>query len=206
MNTAKIATGFSRLRERELEHKARHILSCLTDNPAFPRPIPSLADIRATLDAYSAALISAIDGSPEDLSFKRQKRAQLEGELNLLALYVQVAGHGKREVLLTSGFDLSKIPWPIEPLPRPQNFRVEPGNRQGSVRLSVQGVDGAVNYLFQYASLPVRSDSDWVNFVSFRAQAKIDNLTSGKQYVFRVAGVGSHPVRVFSEEVCSVVT
>ena len=156
-------------------------------------------------DAFQQLLAQVDDGNKATTVLKNQKRDELTGLLNQLALYVQMTAPGDEAALLSSGFDLAKPRQPIGILPKPETFRVEPAAMRGCLKVSVNKIKGANSYLFEYTTAPATPDSVWTDVVSSKTTVLIDNLTSGRQYVFRVAGIGADPTRVYSDEVSSFV-
>ena len=61
MKILKMKNGFNRMSDADLNHKAGIILQAMTDNPNFPSPSPTLAQVTDTLNAYSAAVLKAMD-------------------------------------------------------------------------------------------------------------------------------------------------
>lgn len=52
---ARIRTNVSNLSDAELGVKAAFIINSLKDNTYFPNPIPTLAEVKAALDAFTSA-------------------------------------------------------------------------------------------------------------------------------------------------------
>ncbi|HEY6914853.1 MAG TPA: fibronectin type III domain-containing protein, partial [Paludibacter sp.] len=82
---------------------------------------------------------------------------------------------------------------------------VKPGSNRGSVVVSCDVVANASFYVIEYTEGPVTADSIWIQKTTTKHKLLIEGLTSGKQYTFRVAGAGSDPSRVWSDDVSSFV-
>ena len=205
MITTKVVTSFQRYKDTDLNQKAQHIVDSLTGNAHFPTPIPTLADVQTSITAYAAALAKAIDGSKQDTVLKNQARDMVETLLGKLALYVQLNSNDDPAIMLSSGFDISKPHAPIGVLPKPDGFYVLAGEEKGSIDLGLTAIAGAVSYQYEYTDAPVTATSNWTVTVNTAAAVTIHHLQSGKEYAFRVAGVGSDPARVYSDVITSFV-
>lgn len=201
----KVITGFSRYSDGDLSIKAKHIVTSLTGNSNYATPTPTLSAVSNAITAFDSATEAAVDGDKQSTALKKQKREELEALLNNLSLYVQLNGQDDEVILLSSGFDLKKAGTPVGVLPKPASIKVSPGDNSGSVKVVVAKVEGAKTYLFEYTLTPVTSDSVWTDVASTKTTAIIDNLISGKQYAFRVAGVGADTTLVYSDFITSFI-
>ena len=203
---AKIATGFSSYTDSGIAEKAQHIVNSMSANPAYPAPVPALTDVQTVIASFTTALANLGTTGKQGTLLKDQLRDTLQQLLNSLALYVQATGGNDIVVLQGSGYDLQKGKGsPIGILPKPANFKVVPGPMPGSVKLSFDAIPGANTYLFQYAEAPVNGNTAWQNIYSGKSSYLIEDLTSGKQYAFRVCAIGTDPTLVFSDVITSFV-
>jgi hypothetical protein len=205
MATNRVRISFKNYKDAELEQKAQHIVQSLTGNSNFSTPNPSLADVQTAINKYGDALSKAVDGSKQDTAVKNQARADLESLLHDLGLYVQLTGKDDPSIILSSGFDISKTPSPVGILPKPNGFSVSPSASKGSIDLSTNAINGAKTYQYEYTDAPISAASIWHVVTNTSTAVTINNLQSGKEYAFRVAGVGSDPTRVYSDVVTSFV-
>lgn len=203
---AKIATGFGRYTDSELAEKAQHIVNSLTGNAAYPTPAPTLATVQSAVDLFTTALANQASMGKQGTLIKNQRRQELEQLLNTLALYVQTQGGSDMVTLQSSGYDLQKGKGtPIGILPKPSNVKVEPGPNPGSVKISLDAIEGANTYLYQYSDTPANGTTVWQNVYGSKSTYLIDSLNSGKQYAFRVCGIGTDPTLVYSDVISSYV-
>ena len=207
MANSKVIRDFSssRYSDSELGVKANHVVSQMTNNPHFPQPNPPLADISAANTNYLAALDKVENGTKEDTVVKNNLRKVLELVLKSETDYVQQVSLGDEAIILSSGFDVNKKPTVVGPLDKPTNFNITVGVNKGSVVASCDVVTHASFYEFELTEMPVTSNSVWLKKTSTKHKLLIDGLTSGKQYMFRVAGAGSDPSRNYSDEISSFV-
>ena len=201
MAKIKILVDFSHYRDAELDQKANFIIGSMSGNAAFPDPVPDIAAITMANDEYITARRDAETGDHEKIAIKNQKRAILEDLLGKLGLYVQANGKNDEAILISSGFSLKKDREPVGMLPKPTGFSVH-ATEQGMVQLDLNAIKGADSYRFEYR-LP--EDPNWTVRISTKSDLLLTGLESGKQYEFRVAGIGSNPERVYSDVLHSFV-
>src|SRR6266487_4108486 len=205
MSERKLILYFSRLKDAELSPKAENIVNSMTGNPNFPEPNPALAAVQENIDAYNAALAKATsNGGKADTLDKDQKRKILQTSLAQLGSYVENTAEGNEVVMAGSGFDLSKVKSKVGALQKPENFKSEPASNKGTMQLSVKKVVNADFYEFQFSEFPVNGGG-WQTRTTQKRNLIVEGLTSGKQYIFRVAGAGSDASRIWSDEITSYV-
>jgi hypothetical protein len=201
MRKQKVATGFTSYAENALLVKSQTIVASMTDNPVYPTPTPTLADVGTAISNYNRNLSAT--PSKENTQEKKQNRLILIEMLNYLSLYVTSTGGSPAE-WESSGFSLTSVPQPVGVLAKPQNFTVKPF-QAGSVKLSLKKIAGADGYCFQYAQVIAGEPLAWVSVQSTKTKITIAGLVSGAQYAFRVYGIGSNPTIVYSDQVNSFV-
>ncbi len=202
----KIATNFSRYTDNSLAEKAQHIVNSLTGNTAYPTPEPTLATVQTAIDSFTTALANQANMGKQGTLVKNQQRDALEQLLNQLGLYVQTQGGNDAVTLQSSGYDLQKGKGaPIGILPKPSDLKIVPGPNPGTMKVSFAAIDGANTYLFQYTDIPANGGTVWQSLYSGKSTYLIDGLISGKQYTFRVCGIGTDPTLVYSDAITSFV-
>ncbi len=202
----KISTSFGKYADADLATKAQHIVTSLTGNAAYPTPVPALTAVQTATDNFTTALANMGDGGKQTTLIKNQARQTLEQLLNQLALYVQMQGGSNAITLQSSGYDLQKgHTTPVGILSKPGNVKIVPGPVPGSVKVSFDAIYGANTYLFQYAETPVTDATVWEDLYDGKCTKIISELTSGKQYAFTVAGIGTDPTIVYSDVITSFV-
>ena len=207
MGNAKISKDFStgKYADSDLSIKTGHIVEKMTDNTNFTTPDPALANVTAAKNAFIASIAKVQNGSKEDTVIKNNCRTTLETLLKNEADYVQRVSNGDEAIILSSGFDVNKKPGTVGQLAKPTTLTLKPGENRGTLWVSCDVVANASFYEFDYAEAPVTADSAWTQKTTTKHKLLIEGLTSGKQYTFRVAGAGSDPSRVWSDDVSSYV-
>jgi hypothetical protein len=207
MGNAKISKDFStgKYADSDLTIKTGHIVEKMTDNTNFATPDPALANITAGNNALIAAMAKVQNGSKEDTVIKNNCRSTLETMLKSEADYVQRTSNGDEAIILSSGFDVNKKPGTVGQLTKPLNLITKPGENHGTLWVSCDVVASASFYEFTYTEAPVTANSLWTQKTTTKHKLLIEGLISGKQYTCRVAGAGSDPSRVWSDDVSSYV-
>jgi hypothetical protein len=204
---AKVSLNFSitKYSDSEFSVKANTIIEKMTNNPAFPNPVPTIEQVYTAAAAYYNALDDVDDGSKHDTLVKNNCRKDLENKLKQLGSYVQWTSMGDATIITTSGFDLHQRREPVGPLQKVHDLIVKPGVNKGSLTMSWAVVPHAAMYEYEYAELPMVDGNGWIHKSTSKHKVLIEGLTSGKQYAFRVTGSGADPSRQWSDEVTSFV-
>jgi hypothetical protein len=201
MRRQRVATGFTSYTDGSLFIKSQTIGASMANNPTYPTPVPTLEAIGEAIGLFGGNL--AAKPSKENTQEKRQNRIVLIDLLNRLSLYVSATGETLAE-WESSGFSLTSIPQPVGVLATALNFTVKPF-QAGSINLSLNKIEGADGYCFQYAPLVAGQPLVWESVQSTKTRITVSGLLSGTQYAFRVYGIGSNPTIVYSDQVNSFV-
>jgi hypothetical protein len=177
----------------------------MTDNPHFPTPSPVLTAITSANDNYILCLNKMENGTREDTVLKNDSRKIVENLLKMETDYVQQVSNGDEAIILSSGFDVAKKPTLVGPLAKATGLIIKVGDNKGTVVANCNIVANADFYEFEYTEAPVAPNCIWIVKTSTKHKVLIEGLTSGKQYVFRVAGAGSDSSRNWSDEITSFV-
>jgi hypothetical protein len=111
----------------------------------------------------------------------------LDEALTALASYAENVTTDAAE-LASAGFPLAREPQPVGVLPAPSNLIVVPG-QVGGCDLRWSRDRGTKTFIGEYAPAP---EGPWTTIYNgTRARCTASGLTSGQQYWFRVAAIGS---------------
>jgi len=66
-------------------------------------------------------------------------------------------------------------------------------------------IPSASFYEIEYSEVTADGVRKWIKVTSTKRKLEIAGLISGKQYVFRMAGAGSNPARMRSDEIITFV-
>lgn len=195
----------SKYSDEALVIKAQVIHDNMNGNTHYPSPDPVLEVLQTAITELKDAIVKAKNGSKDDTAEKNAKRQILVDLLHRLSYYVQVTSNGVEAIILSSGFDTNKQSGTVGVLPKPDNFKVVTGANKGSIELSCDTVDHASFYEFQYTKTPVVATNVWIMRTATKRKLLIEGLTSGQQYVFKMAAGGSDPNRIWSDEISSYI-
>lgn len=207
MSDAKVLINFSSSVYTDLEvgNKSDDIIEMMTSNPNFQIPLPELDAVRVANTTYQTSLINLKNGTKEDTAIKNQNRRVLEKALKNLGLYVQIKSNGDEAIILSSGFDVAGKRVPVGKLPKPEGFGVKVGVAKGTVVVYCIAITYANFYEVEYAEVQADGTRNWIKLTSTKHKLEITGLASGKQYVFRMAGGGTNPARMWSDEIATYV-
>jgi len=207
MGSFTVSKNFStgKYSDEALATKSQVIHDDLNENAHYPTPDPTLADLQTAITDFLLSIVKAKNGTKEDTADKNAKRQTLVDLLRRLSYYVQVTSNGDETIILSSGFDTNKQSGTVGVLPKPENFKVITGVNRGSIELSCDAVNHANFYEYMYTMAPVSTISVWITRTSTKRRLLIDGLSSGQQYIFKMAAAGSDPNRTWSDEIASYI-
>lgn len=197
MKTFKVNVSFSRLSDADFLNKAEHILQSMTGNPAFPNPVPTLADVQAAITKYSADLVLAQGLGKVNVANKNQSRQALEKLLTQLGMFVMFVANGDETILISSGYTLTKMPEPNH-IDNPGNVELSNGITSGQMVSMVKGQRAVKSYLHQIASELPTENTVWDSNATSRSKFVFTDLQPGKQYWVRVAVIGGNEQTAYS--------
>lgn len=202
-----ISSNFSanQYSDSALTTKVNTVLEKMTGNISFPNPDPALAEVKAKNDLFTLAAAKAPQGGKQETANKNQLREELVSLLKRLVIYVELTCNGDETMLLSSGFDLHKKASPVGQLPMPEGLKATVGASRGSLVLSWDVVKNARVYELMYTEAPEGAETIWIHKISSKHQIVIEGLLRGKEYLFKVAAVGSDPNLVWSDPIASFV-
>lgn len=207
MPRVKVIVDYSsnRYTDSEFSVKTATIAQNLSTSPDFA----TLAEIGATIktksDSFSSVLARMPEGNKQLTLEKNQIRFDLENLLGTTALKVQDLSNGDERMILSAGFDVKRKPAPVGLLERPTGVEANPGRNRGSLEISWNVVPNSYIYELEYTEAPSTETSVWLRTSNTKRKIVLENLTRGKAYVIKVAGAGSDPGRVWSDEIVSYV-
>jgi hypothetical protein len=201
----KLRTGFSQLKEDELDNAAEKVHQTLTGNPNFPDTTPPLSQLASALSAYRAAL--AMPAGQTRTSTVAARRAALEGVLGTMASNLNLVPGVTEEKLATTGFEFRKesVRTGAE-VDGPQDVRVKPSGVTGELEVRCKPVERARSYQVQYTTNA--QSGPWADgrvYTSTRG-IKISGLERGKDYWVRVRAIGANGEGPWSDPATAMVT
>jgi len=180
----------------------RNVITKLTANPYFPSPstlLPAATTAVDTLEQYAGL---ARGGDRSAVANMHVAELAVQNIFRYYASYVDQQSNGNESMLLSSGFDVSTQPTPIQK----SELVVENGTTMGTAMLMARAFPKAGAYIWQMAkgTLPL-TDAGWEDLIiTTRTTHKVDGLIPATVYYFRVAAVTPDGVQNFTTAVMLV--
>lgn len=124
MPVHRVSLAFAKFADPNLFEFANGIVIAMTDNPAFPAPPVSMADLARVNKDFETALTAAFGGGIQLTAVKNAARVALIAALRDEATYVQMRARNDLPTLLTSGFSATSKNAAQSPLPKPVIFKI----------------------------------------------------------------------------------
>ena len=186
---ARVALSFAKKIDTDLIAFVRNVIALMTNNPQYPTPMPTLAVLTTSVNAFETAVHDALDGGKIAIATRNAARVELLALMRQLATYVQASCNADLLALIGSGFDAVRAPSPVGVLPAPQNPRLMLTGKSGELQFKFDRVNNANNYSVQTAPAatgPWEDDS-----LSTAARVLIGGLTPGETLWARACANGS---------------
>lgn len=184
MRKSNIALYVFKLKPEAVLALLRNVVAKMTGNAAFPDPLVKLADLSALADQLEAAIEAATFGSRLSKLQRNELVRTARAQLSAQAGYVRGVCNGDPVLLESSGFSLAK---PIAPLPLPQapaDLQVVRSTTPGLLKVRFKGVRGSQFYRLE---MQEEGSTQWtVISTNRRLKHDVEDLTTGKEYSFRV--------------------
>ena len=182
---------------------AQGVVTAMTGNPNFPTPMPALAVITGDITTMQAR-INTITELENQLraayTDKDGTRDTMEQNLTYLANYVEIIAAGSASVIESAGMPVRNLPTPVGEPGVPENLNAAITNHSGAVDLEWAAVPGAATYEI-HCKLHNTTDPFQPAKTSTAARVRVDGLTPGVLYAFRVRAIGSAGPGAWSDEV-----
>lgn len=186
-----VKAGLQGLKASELVGKSEHVEGEMNGNVNFATPTPSLASITAARTALVAAIAAAESGAHAAIASKNEAAKNLAGLLTKLARYVNSVAAGDVDKAVSSGFELAKLPDPIDKLDAPSKFEGTTSAIAGQVDLRWKGVRGARMYQVYICDGDPTTDGKWtIAGMTSKARFTAKGLITDKKYSFKATAIG----------------
>jgi hypothetical protein len=166
----------------------------MTNNTNFSNPHPSLSDVTASLSTLEQAH-TLLQTAKADVKAKSTAQEDAESKVNRilaqLAAYVESIAGNDETIITSAGLEAKVARSTPSVLSPPTGLSTTAGDHEGEIDLAWKKVANAKSYTIQFSPDPPTPES-WAHAVVATASfARIEKLTSGKRYWFRVAAVGA---------------
>ncbi len=184
---ATVKLGLSDKRISYIITYCSNIVNMMTGNVIYDTPNPSLKVVSVAIDALNQAYNAALRGGTDLKAAQRLQLKTLLETMKQLAAYVQNASGGDKMGILSSGMEVRETRGSKEPPATPQNLRFKLFNLSGEANLMWGAVKRKTIYVMEQSQTPA-IPSSWVQVgLLTRASMKIEGLSLGQTYSFRVA-------------------
>jgi hypothetical protein len=206
MKKPKIVMGeIEGLSDPAFENASQSIYASMFENPYYPTPLPALTVIEEAVNAYSSALVAAVQTrGKNEIAIKNQARETLTGLLGQLANSAMATANGDRMKLVSTSFPLNSE-GETSFLAKPENMQVADGINPGELVTKVKAVKGAKGYAHQYTPAPITPNNEWKQVLSTSCKCTLTNLVSKQTYWCRVAAIGPYNQLVYSDAISRTV-
>lgn len=188
--------------ESQLLTHGQAIVAGMTANFATAPDLPALV---LKLEAYSTALVNAMQGSLADKAAKDEAKAALIDELHHVGDWIVYTCNGDRVKAITSGFSINKEENSSVAVITPAlGQKLADGSNKGELKYSFKKVPGATGYIYQITPDPITADSVWTEKVGTTRKVSFASLQSGKRYWCRVQAIGKNGQCVSSDPISRI--
>jgi hypothetical protein len=180
--------------DADIVARATAVQTGMTGNSNFPTLPVDLAAFKTDIDAFSALISEALDGSKKIVTQRNKQREVVIKSLKLLARFVEVHSSGDAAIFSSSGFQpASTTRVPPAPLPLPIIRSVYHGALSGEIVVQVESISKAKSYEFRCGAViggvpPTSWTSKAVSGV--KPPVGFQGLTPGTVYAFQVRAFG----------------
>jgi hypothetical protein len=204
----RVKLGYGRLSNEEVATEAVAAIDGLTNNPKFPNPPVSLADVKAQVETFASLIAAANDGGNKAIVERNKQRAVVVKMLRQLGHWVEANCGDDPAILKSSGFQQAATArTPAQPLDGPPSFKVENGPNSGQAIVRGKPVLNAVGYGVRFAPLgPDGKPVTWVELhpsTTIRA-IPVTGLTPATTYVFQVRALGRQGYTDWSDSITRI--
>lgn len=185
-----IKAGLRTLSPAQVVSKSEYVENRMNGNANFTTPSPALADITAARVQLVDALRDATSGAHEAVARKNAAVKQLRDLLTQLSRYVNSVAGSDVDKAVSSGFDLSKTPDPVDRLDAPQELEARMSDYAGRIDLRWDGVRGARMYqVYMCAGDPATAPWTVVGQCSL-TKFQVKDVEPNRFFSFRVSALG----------------
>ncbi len=161
----------------------RNIALQFASNPLFSTTDVSLADMKAAIDQFEAAILASQDGSRTAKAVMHDCEAAADKMFHIVLNYVDRIADGDETVIISSGFNVSS-----QPVPHQKSIlTVTDGGHSGSVKLTgTLGPDGVACEW----QMRVLGTTVWIRIkTTSQASCEVDGLTPSTYVEFQYSVV-----------------
>ncbi len=195
-----LAKNLIGLNATQLVDKSQFVEARMKENPAYPTPTPTLVEVAAARVALQSAITGAMDGGRTAVAIRRVREQDLRLLLNQLAGHVSSVAEGNALAILSSGFDVKRVPTPAGKLLAPADLQAAISSFVGRVDLRWKPVKHAAAYQIHRNGTDPADEAGWQPAgVSTKTVFKVTGLATATMTWFRVNAIGTSGTGPLSE-------
>lgn len=197
---SKAKAGLRGLNAIDKQRRAAIIHGCMSGNPLFPNPSPSMAEFGQALAELRQANIDALDRGKSAILRKNIAERTISDMITRLAGYVNSVCAGDTLKIMSSGFERTKAPEPISSLQAPKSARVRSTPYPSRLMVKWERVPGALIYQVEEQVTTADGGKEWqlVELTS-RPKLEVDGRPSDQYHTFRICAVGTKTQSPYAE-------
>ncbi len=199
--TFNVRLGMSGITPTALVEKGRNHVTMLTGNAAFGTPTPTLLVLTAACDALDVANQAYDFNRGKTEKEARDKAfAELKDLVRELAGYVQANCNNEKDLILSTGFDVRRLPTPLGVRPAPGDVRALVTPFPGQLEVRWNGVRGRLLYALYMTDIDPLDPAGWKLLMqTSKNRHTVTGLTSNTVYTFRLQTIASAGVSPMSD-------
>jgi hypothetical protein len=203
MDKYTVKMGISSLSSTALLEKGRTVASMLDGNTGYPTlqaQLPAFVALLDTLESANNAVL--FNGGKVNFEAKRMAEQAVRHAVKDLAGLVQGISGGDKALILSAGFDTVKQATLLPPPSAPSDLIVRRTVEQGILKVKWPVQPGSKLF---YLEMQEQGSTEWNRVLSTtRTSHVMKNLTTGKEYSFRVQVVTASGTSQMSEVVTNI--
>ena len=141
-----VSLSFKKYGEANLAQFATNVVNRMKADSQFISIMPHVDVLSVCDTAYDLAVSNALHGGTQLTKEKNRKMEELKDQLEVVAIYIEGLAKENEDMVLAAGYEVKKVGEPITDITEPTALKVMNEDRSGSVKLSWDGVAGAINY------------------------------------------------------------
>jgi len=193
--TIKPLEAYGKLPDVDVVNRGTAVVTKMTGNSNFSNPPVDLVGLQADIDALSALMAEALDGSKKVIAEKRKQKKVVVQKLRLLGRYVEVTCNADMAMFMSSGFEPASTSRAL-PQGLSQNLRsLDHGSNSGEIVIRLKALPNALSYELRYAAAAADNDGTalaWTieTVTGVKTPVTLSGLKPGTTYAFQVRSLG----------------
>lgn len=197
--------NFRNLSDANFSVLVNTIQSELHNNAAFQQMYPPYNELEQAVASFNDAYTNSTSRSKETVSIKNTQRKSLTNLLGRIANSINAIADGDRDMLITTGFNLTSDTPTDKKLGQVMGFFINSKGLKQTMISKCESVKNVVNYLHQYTKGDGIIDAQWTTVSIRTSKYTFVGLESGVYYTFRICAVGSDNTQNISNPISSFV-